>query len=82
MSISRSETSRKRLGLYTMDDTVLGEVSCCIYLGVLLTTVVTLARTKKENSRLGFIKRNLKAGPQSSKRTAYISLVRCIMEYM
>jgi len=84
MSISRSETPRKRL--YTMDDTVLGEVSCSTYLGVLLTTDITWAShistcAKKANSRLGFIKRNLKGCTQSLKRTAYISLVRSIMEY-
>jgi len=36
MSISRSETPRKRLY-----DTVLGEVSCSTYLAVLLTTDIT-----------------------------------------
>jgi len=69
-----------------MDNTVLGEVSCSTYLGVLLTTDITWAShistcAKKANSRLGFIKRNLKGCPQSLKRTAYISLVRSIMEY-
>jgi len=69
-----------------MDDTVLGEVSCSTYLGVLLTTDITWVShisicAKKANSRLGFIKRNLKGCPQSLKRTAYISLVRSIMEY-
>jgi len=58
LSISRSETPRKR---FTINDTVLGEVSCSTYLGVLLTTDITWAShisiyAKKANSRLGFIK--------------------------
>ena len=37
--------------------------------------------TKKANSTLGFIKRNLKHAPQECKRVAYIALVRSTLEY-
>jgi len=52
----------------------------------MLTTDITWAFhistcAKKANSRLGFIKRNLKGCPQSLKLTADISLVHSIMEY-
>jgi hypothetical protein len=37
--------------------------------------------TKKANSTLGFLRRNLKYCPKDCKKTAYISLVRSTMEY-
>ena len=36
---------------------------------------------KKANSRLGFLRRNLKGCPQQLRRTGYISLVRSLTEY-
>ena len=36
---------------------------------------------KKANSRLGFLRRNLKGSPRELKRVAYVSLVRSLMEY-
>ena len=37
--------------------------------------------SKKANSALGFLERNLKHCPQDSRRTAYLSLVRSTLEY-
>ena len=37
--------------------------------------------SKKANSTLGFLRRNLQHCPRECRRTAYISLVRSIMEY-
>ena len=37
--------------------------------------------TKKANSTLGFIRRNLKHCPESSRKTVYLALVRSTLEY-
>ena len=37
--------------------------------------------TSKANYILGFLRRNLRFCPRDSKRTAYVSLVRSILEY-
>ena len=38
-------------------------------------------RNNKANATLGFIRRNLRNVPESCRKTAYISLVRYVMEY-
>ena len=83
MSISRSTTFTK---FYDLSSTVLDTVDSCVYLGVTISNtrswsehVATL--TKKANSKLGFLKRNLKNCPKQLKRTAYISLLRSQLEY-
>ena len=37
--------------------------------------------TNKANSKLSFLRRNLKSCPEKLKQTAYFSLVRSFMEY-
>jgi hypothetical protein len=36
---------------------------------------------KKANATLGFLRRNLRNVPESCRKTAYVTLVRSIMEY-
>jgi hypothetical protein len=36
---------------------------------------------EKASSTLGFLRRNLKYSPKNCKKTAYITLVRSIMDY-
>ena len=56
------------------------------YLGITIQNNLSFDRhiqdeASRANSRLGFLKRNLKGVPSSLKRTAYISLVRSGLEY-
>ena len=44
-------------------------------------TLSTLFRTNKANSKLSFLRRNLKGCPGKLKQTAYFSLIRSFMEY-
>ena len=71
---------------YQLNKTILQEVDSNPYLGVIISKDLQWTKhidkiTKKANSTLGFIKRNLKHAPQNSKRLAYISLVRSTLEY-
>jgi hypothetical protein len=36
---------------------------------------------KKTNATLGFLRRNLRSVPETCRKTAYVTLVRSIMEY-
>ena len=83
MSISRSTTFTK---FYDLSSTVLDTVDSCVYLGVTISNTLSWSEhvatlTKKANSKLGFLKRNLKNCPKQLKRTAYISLLRSQLEY-
>ena len=56
------------------------------YLGILFSNKLTWDQhinniTKKANSTLGFIRRNLRRCPTACKRTAYLALVRPLLEY-
>ena len=69
-----------------LDNTILDQVSACTYLGVTISEslgweehVNTIAA--KANSRLGFLRRNLKGCPHTLKRMSYVSLVRSTLEY-
>ena len=58
----------------------------CKYLGVNITTALSWSNlaaqvARKGHQTLGFIQRNLRGCPQKYKETAYISLVRSILEY-
>ena len=71
---------------YTLGDHILQQVSETPYLGLTLSedmkwsTHIT-KKTKKANSTLGFLRRNLRQCPKPCKHLAYISLVRPILEY-
>ena len=71
---------------YQLDDHILQQVPDNPYLGVTLSDDMKWNShinkiSKKANSILGFLKRNLKHCPQDSGRTAYMSLVGSTLEY-
>jgi hypothetical protein len=83
MSISRKPAKVK---FYQLDNTILDNVDACTYLGVLISGNLDWSQhiskcAKKANSRLGFLRRNLKGCPQKLKRTGYVSLIRSLLEY-
>ena len=83
MTIARGKPLQK---MYQLDNTILDHVSSCAYLGVTISENLsweehTNITSKKANSRLGFMKRNLKGSPQSLKKMAYVSIIRSAMEY-
>jgi hypothetical protein len=71
---------------YTLHGQILAEVSAAKYLGVLVCNDLKWSKhiasvVSKASQKLGFIRRNLRRCPLSSKAIAYISLVRSGMEY-
>ena len=71
---------------YKLNNTILKHVSDNPYLGVLFSADLKFSNhinniTKKANSTIGFLRRNLKHCPLKCKRTAYLSLVRSVLEY-
>jgi hypothetical protein len=71
---------------YSLDNTVLKNVSTNPYLGVQFSNDLKWSAhinylCKKANSTLGFLRRNLKRCPSSCRRNAYLALVRPLMEY-
>jgi len=81
--------TRKRKPLdtsYVLHGHILEVVSEAKYLGVLFTKDLTWGRhisciTGKANRTLGFLRRNLRINSPELKTTAYISLVRPLVEY-
>ena len=83
MSLARK---KKSSFFYSLDNTILQSVSNNPYLGVQFSENLTWTHhinsiSKKANSTLGFLKRNLRHCPAVSRRTAYIALVRPLLEY-
>ena len=71
---------------YQLNNTILKTVSTNPYLGILFSNDLKWSNhiskiSKKANSTIGFLQRNLKNCPQSCKRMAYLSLVRSVIEY-
>ncbi len=71
---------------YTLSGDILKQVEDNPYLGVLLSDDMKWHKhisnvAKKASSTLGFLRRNLRTCPTDCRRTAYIALVRPIMEY-
>jgi len=71
---------------YSLDNQVLKQVQENPYLGVTLSDDLKWGpqvrkTTKKANSVLYFLRRNLKRCPKSCKQLAYVSLVRSVLDY-
>ena len=71
---------------YELDNTILQQVTSNPYLGITLSDDLQWSTdvqniTKKANSTLGFLRRNLKNCPEECRKLAYISLVRSTLEY-
>ena len=83
MSLGTGNLSSK---FYSLNNTILKTVPTNPYLGILFTDDLTWSNhiskcSKKANSSLGFIKRNLRHCPQTCRRNAYLALVRPVLEY-
>ena len=84
MSIHRSKKPLTKF--YQLNGHILQKVSENPYLGLIIRDDLQwsshIAKTcSKANSTLGFIRRNLRNVNSSFKQTAYISLVRSVLEY-
>ena len=85
LSINKT-ADKKSLYHYQLNSTILKHVSENPYLGILFSDDLTWRNhitktTKKANSTLGFLKRNLYNCPRKCKKAAYVSLVRSLLEY-
>lgn len=84
MKITHSRSPK--LYEYTLGQHTLEETSCHAYLGVDITNNLTWNKhinriSSSANRSLGFIKRNLYSCTKPIKETAYLSLVRPLLEY-
>jgi len=71
---------------YTLGDELIPEVSICKYLGIILPCDLSWpdhvnCTAKKARNALHFITRIFKKGNSSTKRLAYMTLVRPTLEY-
>ena len=71
---------------YSLTGQLLEEVMDAKYLGVTLSNELEWSKhiatmTSKANSKLSFLRRNLKGCPEKLKQTAYFSLLHSFMEY-
>ena len=78
--------SRKSSFFYQLNNTILKEVQSNPYLGLniandLSWTIHINNICKKANTTLGFLRRNVQHCPKEIRLTAYLSLVRSILEY-
>ena len=86
-SAIRISRSRKSAPMnYTLKDHVLQNEDYTRYLGVELQSNLSWNRhidqtVKKANSMLGFLRRNLRVSNESTKTSAYRSMVRPLLEY-
>ena len=81
-----SQTHNPKLFNYSLTGQVLEEVMDAKYLGVTLSNDLEWSKhiatmTNKANSKLSFLRRNLKGCPEKLKQTAYFSLICSFMEY-
>ena len=72
---------------YTLDNHILEKVKNNPYLGVSISDDLKWAThinkiCNRANSTLGFIRRNLKKCDKKFKESAYISLVRFVLDYL
>ena len=78
--------NQKKSYYYQLSSHILQQVDTNPYLGVTFSEDLKWSShitkiTKKANSTIGFIRRNLKHCPESSRKTAYLALVRSTLEY-
>ena len=83
MSIAKSPAASY---FYSLNNTILQQVTSNPYLGIQLTGNLRWSQhitstTKKANSTLGFLRRNLRHSPTSCRRNAYLALVHPVLEY-
>ena len=81
-----SQTRDPKLFNYSQTGQVLEEVMDAKYLGVTLSNDLEWSKhittmTNKANSKLSFLRRNLKGCPEKLKQTAYFSFISFFMEY-
>ena len=81
-----SRTREPKLFNYSLTGQVLEEVMDAKYLGVTLINDLEWSKhiatiTNKANSKISFLRRNLKGCPGKLKQTAYFYLIRSFMEY-
>ena len=81
-----SQTIDPKLFNYSLTGQVLEEVIDVKYLGVTLSNDLEWSKhistmTNKANSKLSFLRRNLKGCPEKLKQTVYSSLIHSFMEY-
>ena len=81
LSINKSSTR-----LYELNNHILQEVSDNPYLALQISNYLKWSIhinnvCKKANATLGFLRRNLRNVTENCRQTAYISLVRSVMEY-
>ena len=79
-------TKKKVSYFYELNNTILQEVDTNPYLGLNISNDLKWSQhidsvCKKASSMLGFAKRNLHHCPRSTRHTAYISLVRSVLDY-
>ena len=84
MRVSRKQTTIPYQ--YELSGQVLEEVKDAKYLGVTVSDDLEWTKhidviTSKANSKLSFLRRNLKGCPEKLRETAYFSLVRSFLEY-
>ena len=71
---------------YQLNDTILQEVKTNPYLGLNISNDLSWTNhingvCKKASATLGFLRRNLHNCPKETRRAAYVSLVRSLLEY-
>ena len=72
--------------LYSMENHILKQVPSTPYLGVQLSESLSGSEhistiTRKANSCLGLLRRNLRSCPEECRRIVYLALVRSVLEY-
>ena len=84
MTIARARHPRTHI--YSLNNHILQTVDQEKYLGINISNDLNWSahinnNTNKSNSKLGFLRRDLKRCPHKLKETAYITLVRSTLEY-
>ena len=78
--------NNKSSHFYELDNHILKQVNENPYLGLTISDDLKWSShitkmTKKANSTMAFLRRNLRNFPEDCRKTAYLSLVRSILDY-